>query len=204
MAFNNRLFKQCVVFKGQVFAVFLTVLSLFVFSLPAQAFEIGGTAQKGENETQGYSFFITDNFSRKSKFYWSLGVSRYDDVSVEWNKNELIFPLDSAEVSLSYRHKLSSRNPAKRSFSMEYQLGVATPLTENKFTWPELNEEKYFSEKGEVSGFLVISAHYNITSNISAIMGVKHFPKMFEFGNMSSVFLGVKVNLDFGPTYYGN
>jgi hypothetical protein len=43
-----------------------------------------------------------------------------------------------------------------------------------------------------------------VSSNVSAIMGVKHFPKMSEFGSMSSVFLGVKVNLDFGPTYYGN
>ena len=204
MAFNNKWVKQCVAFRGQVFAVFLTVLSLLVFSLPAQAFEIGGTAQKSENETKGYSLFISDNFSRKSNFYWRLGVSKYDDVSVEWNNSELIFPLDSAELSLSYRHQLSSRNPAKRRFSMEYQLGVASSLTENKFTWPELNEEKFFSEKGDVSGFLAISAHYKITSKISAIMGVKHYPKMFEFGSMSSVFLGFKVNLGSSPTYYGN
>jgi hypothetical protein len=204
MAFNNKLVKQCVAFKGQVFAVFLTVLSLLVFSLPAQAFEIGGLKQKGGDEAQGYSLFIANNFSRKSNFYWSLGVSRYDDVSIEWNESELIFPLDSAEVSLSYRHQLSSRNPANRRLTMEYQLGVASSLTENKFTWPELNEEKFFSEKGDLSGFLAISAHYNITSKISAIIGVKHHPKMFEFGSMSSVFFGFKVNLSSSKTYYGN
>jgi hypothetical protein len=43
-----------------------------------------------------------------------------------------------------------------------------------------------------------------MTTNISAIMGVKHFPKMSEFGSISSVFLGLKFNLDFSPKYYGN
>jgi hypothetical protein len=205
MSFNNRLVEQCVAIKGQVVAVFLTVLSLLVFSLPAQAFEFGGSGLKGtENDTQGYSIFIADNFSRRSPFYWSLGASQYDDVSVEWNNSDLKFPLDIAEASLSYRHQFTSRSPAMRRFSMEYQLGVAVSLTENKFTWPELNEEKYFSESGDVSGFLAISAHYKVSSNVSAIVGVKHFPNMFEFGSVSSVFLGVKFNLNFGPTNYGN
>lgn len=87
---------------------------------------------------------------------------------------------------------------------MEYQLGASASLTENKFTWAEFNEEKYFSEKGDVNGFVAISAHYKISSNVSAIMGVKHFPKMSEFGSMSSVFLGVKLSLNFGPTKYGH
>lgn len=205
MVFNNRLVGQCALIKGQVFAVFLTVLSLIVITLPTQALEIGGSAHQGtEYETQGYSIFIADNFSRKSPFYWRLGVSRYDEVLVEWNNSNLKFPINSAEVSLSYRHQFTSRNPTTRGFSMEYQLGAAASLTENKFTWAELNEEKYFSETGDINGFLAISAHYKVSSNVSAIMGVKHFPKMSEFGSMSSVFFGVKVNLDFGPTYYGN
>jgi hypothetical protein len=91
-----------------------------------------------------------------------------------------------------------------KRFSMEYRLGIAASLTDNKFTWAELNEEKYFSEIGDVNGFLAISAHYKVSSNVSAIMGVKHFPQMSEFGSMSSVFLGVKFNFDVGPTYYGN
>ena len=205
MAFNNKWVKQCVAFKGQVFAVFLTVLYLLVFSLPAQALEIGVSGHQGtEYETQGYSIFIADNFSRKSPFYWSLGVSRYDEVFVEWNNSNLKFPLNSAEASLSYRHQFTSRNVSMRRFSMEYQLGVATSLTENKFTWAELNEEKYFSESGDINGFLAISAHYQVSSNISAIMGVKHFPKMSEFGSISSVFLGFKVSLNFSSTHYGN
>jgi len=204
MSFNNKLVDQCVAIKRQVVAVFLTVLPLLVFSLPAQAFEFGGSVHKGsKNETQGYSIFITDNFSRRSPFYWRLGASQYNDVSVEWNNSELTFPLDIAQASLSYRHQFTSRNPAMRRFSMEYQLGVAASLTENKFTWAELNEEKYFSEKGDASGFLAISAHYKISSNVSATVGVKHFPKMFEFGNVSSVFLGIKFDLNFGRTNYG-
>lgn len=205
MLFNNRLVEERIVFKGQIFAVFLTVLSLIVFSLPLQAIEFGGTGHQGnETETQGYSLFISDNFTRKSPLYWSLGISRYDEVYVEWNNNNLKFPINSVEASLSYRHQLSSRSPTMKKFSMEYQLGVAASLTENKFNWVELNEEKFFSETGDVNGFLALSAHYKISSNISAIMGVKHFPKVSEFGSISSVFLGVKFNLDFSPTYYGN
>jgi hypothetical protein len=183
MVFNNRLVGKCTSIKGQVFAVFLTVLSLVVFTLPAQALEFGGSAHQGtEYETQGYSIFMANNFSRKSHFYWSLGVSRYDEVFVEWNNSNLKFPINSAEASLSYRHQFTSRSPTMSRFSMEYQLGVAASLTDNKFTWTELNEEKYFSETGDTNGFLAMS----------------------EFGSMSSVFLGVKFSLDFGPTYYGN
>jgi hypothetical protein len=123
---------------------------------------------------------------------------------VDWNNNSLKFPINSAEASLSYRHQFTARSHMMRRFTMEYQLGVAAVLTDNKFTWIELNEEKYFSETGDINGFLAISAHYQLSSNVSAVMGVKHFPKMSEFGSMSSVFLGVKFNLDFGPTYYGN
>jgi hypothetical protein len=205
MVYNKRLVEQCVVFKRQVFAAYLTVLFMFAFSLPAHALEIVVSGHKAsENDTQGYSLFIADNFSRKSPFYWSLGVSRYDDVYVEWNNSNLKFPIDSAEAALSYRHHFKSRSPIVRNFSMEYQLGVAASLTDNKFTWVELNEEKYFSETGDVNGFLALSAHYKISSNFSAIMGVKHFPKVSEFGSISSVFLGVKFNLNFSPTYYGN
>ncbi|MFT5838594.1 MAG: hypothetical protein ACI9UT_001088 [Flavobacteriales bacterium] len=204
MVFNKRLVEQCIVFKGQIFAVFLTFLSLFVFSLPTYALEIGVIGHKGsENDTQGYSLYIADNFSRKSPFYWSLGVSRYNDLYVEWNNSNLTFPINSAEVTLSYRHQFSSRSPVVRKFSMEYQLGVATSLTENKFTWAELNEEKYFSETGDINGFLAISGQYQFSSNISGVMGVKHFPTMSEFGSISSVFFGVKFNLNFSPTYYG-
>ena len=205
MLFTSRLIGQSAVHKGQVVAVFLTFLSMFVISLPTQALEIGVSGHQGtEYETQGYSLFIGDNFSRRSPFYWRLGVSRYDEVFVEWNNRNLKFPINNAEVSLSYRHQLSSRSPAARRFSLEYQIGAAASLTDNKFTWPELNEEKYFSETGDINGFVAISAHYKITSNVSAIAGVKYFPKMSEFDSISSVFLGFKYNFNFGQTGYGN
>ena len=205
MVFDNRVIAQCVAFKGQVFAVFSTLLALFVTSLPAQALEIGGSVhQVDDHGSQGYSIFITDNFSRRSKFYWGLGLSRYDELNVEWNNSDLKFPINNVEASLSYRQQFTSRNLIIRRFSIEYQLGLAASLTDNKFTWPDLNEEKYFSESGDINGFLAISAHYKVSSNISAIMGIKHFPEMSEFGSLSSVFLGFKVNLNFSPTYYGN
>jgi hypothetical protein len=205
MRLNSKLIGKSVVLKGQIVAVFLTVLSLVVFSLPTQALEVGVSGHQGtEYETQGYSLFIANNFSRRSPFYWSLGVSRYDEVFVEWNNSNLKFPINNAEASLSYRHQYNSRNPSMRRLSMEYQIGATASLTDNKFTWPELNEEKYFSETGDINGFVAISAHYKLTSNVSATMGVKHFPKMSEFGSISSVFLGLKVNLNFGQTTYGN
>lgn len=205
MVFINRWVEQCLGIMGQVVAVFLTVLSLIVVSLPVQGVEIGIAGHQGtEYETQGYSIFISDNFSRRSPFYWSLGVSRYDEVYVEWNNSNLKFPFSQAEASLSYRHQFTSRHPAMRRLGMEYQIGASASLTDNKFTWAELNEEKYFSETGDINGFVAISAHYTISSNVSAIMGIKYIPKMSEFGSMSSVFLGVKYNLNFGQTYYGN
>jgi hypothetical protein len=205
MVFNNRLVEQGIAFKGQVIAVFLTVLSLLVFSLPTYSLEIGVNGHQGtEYETQGYSIFIADNFSRKSPFYWSLGFSRYDEVYVEWNKRNLKFPINSAEASLSYRHKFVSRSATMRHLTMEYQIGAAASLTDNKFTWAELGEEKYFSETGDINGFLAISAHYKVSSNLSAVIGIKHFPKMSELGSISSGFLGFTYNFNFGQTYYGN
>jgi hypothetical protein len=202
MVFNNRLLGQRIAFRGQVVAVLLTVLSLFVLSLPAHSLELSVSGHQGsEYETQGFSISIADNFSRRSPFYWSLGFSRYDEVYVEWNERNLKFPINSAEASLSYRHQFTSRNSKMRRFIMEYQIGAAASLTDNKFTWAELGEEKYFSETGDINGFIAISAHYKVSSNVSAVMGLKHFPKMSELGSVSSGFLGIKFNFNLGQTY---
>lgn len=205
MALNNRLVGQRVVIKGQVVAVFLTVLSLLVVTLPAKSLEIDVIGyQLTESKSQGYSISLANNFSRRSPFYWGLGLSRYNDLSIEWNNSELEFPLDSVEASLSYRHKFASRSPSMRNLSMEFKVGAAASLTDNKFTWEELDEEKYFSETGDINGFLAISAQYKMSSNASAVIGVKHFPEMSEFGGISSVFLGVKFNFSSTQKYYGN
>ena len=205
MAFNNKLIGQYVAIKGQVVAVLLTVLSLIVFSLPTQALEIGVSAHQGtEYETQGYSIFIANSFSRKSSFYWGLGFNRYDEVYVEWNDSNLKFPLNSAEASLSYRHQFSSRRARNGSLSMEFQVGAVAILTDNKFTWAKLGEEKSFSETSDINGFVSISGHYKMSSKVTAIMGVKHFPDMSEFGPITSVFLGFKYSFGSGQRYYGN
>ncbi|MDU0356416.1 hypothetical protein RS130_23210 [Paraglaciecola aquimarina] len=191
--------------KRQFVAVLSTVLTLVTVSLPTHAVELGINGHQGtERETQGYEIYVTDNFSRRSPFYWRLGLSRYNDVFVEWNGSELEFPMNHAEAALSYRHPLFARSPTMRRLSFEFQAGAAVSLTENKFTWAELDEEKYFSESGDISAFVALSAHYKVSSNISASLGIKHFPDMSEFGSISSAFLGVKFNFNFGPTYYGN
>ena len=87
---------------------------------------------------------------------------------------------------------------------MEFQIGAAATLTDNKFIWPELDEEKQFSETSDINGFVAISGHYKISSKVSAIMGIKHFPEMSEFGPITSVFLGFKFNFSSSQRYYGN
>jgi hypothetical protein len=168
-----------------------------VYSLPAHSLEISASFhQTDQSETSGYSLEISDNFSRRSPFYWTLGYTKLDEVLVDWNESALSFPLDSVEFSLSYRQKIVSRSPVYRGFSFEYQLGLSSPLTENRFFWPELNEEKYFSERGDVNGFVAISTHYALSENSAVKIGIRHFPKVSEFGSISSVFLGF--NLSFG------
>lgn len=191
------------VVKRQICAAWLTVLSSLVVALPAQSVEISASFHQGDqSQSKGYSLAVTDNFARKSPFYWTLAYNKLDKVFVEWNDSSLYFPLESIETSLSYRQKPSSLSPAMRRFSIEYQAGISTALTENKFVWTELNEQKYFSERGDVNGFVAITVHYKFASNTSMHLGLKHLPSLSEFGSISSVFVGFSHK--FGPNYYGN
>ncbi|MFT6897182.1 MAG: hypothetical protein ACJA13_001588 [Paraglaciecola sp.] len=191
------------IIKRQIRAAWLTVLSSVFMTLPAQSVELAASFHQGDqSQSKGYSLAVTDNFARRSPFYWTVAYNKLDKVFIDWNDSSLSFPLESIETSLSYRHKLSSRNPAMRRVSIEYQAGVSTVLTENKFVWSELNEEKYFSEKGDVNGFVAITAHYQFASNTSVHLGLKHLPNVSEFGAISSVFLGLSYR--FGANYHGN
>jgi hypothetical protein len=191
------------VLKWQLRAACLTILFSLFIVLPAQSVEIAASFHQGDqSQSKAYSLSVTDNFARKSPFYWTLAYNKLDKVFIEWNSSSLYFPVESIETSLSYRHRLSSRNPRMKRFSIEFQGGVSTVLTDNKFVWPELNEQKSFSERGDMNGFVAITGHYKFAANTSIHLGVKHVPELSEFGDITSVFLGLSYR--FGPNYYGN
>lgn len=203
MGIITKLVNSGPVIKWQIRAAWLTVLSSLFITLPAESVEIAGSFhQTDQSQSKGYSLTVTDSVARRSPFYWTLAYNKLDKVFVDWNGSSLSFPLASIETSLSYRQKLTSRNPAIRRFIIEYQAGISTALTENKFVWNELNEQKYFSERGDMNGFVAITAHYKFASNTSVHLGLKHLPSVSEFGDISSVFLGLSYR--FGANYYGN
>jgi hypothetical protein len=203
MGIITKLVNSGPVIKWQIGAAWLTVLSLLVIVLPAQSVEIAASFHQGDqSQSKGYSLAVSDNFARKSPFYWTLAYNKLDKVFIEWNGSSLYFPLESIETSLSYRHRLSSHSPTMKRISFEFQAGISTALTENKFVWPELNEQKYFSERGDVNGFVAITGHYKFGSNTSVHLGLKHLPGLSEFGDISSAFLGLSYR--FGNNYYGN
>jgi len=203
MGIITKLVNSGPVIKWQICAAWLTVLSSLFITLSAQSVELAASFHQGDqSQSKGYSLAVTENFARRSPFYWTLAYNKLDKVFVDWNGSSLSFPLESIETSLSYRQKLSSRNPAMRRLSIEYQAGISTALTENKFVWSELNEQKYFSERGDVNAFVAVTAHYQFASNTSIHLGLKHLPSLSEFGAISSVFLGLSYR--FGANYYGN
>jgi hypothetical protein len=106
---------------------------------------------------------------------------------------------------LQYTNSCARRLPLERaSEDFNKQLEDALIKIQAKIRSHRPINNKSFSKSGDINGFLAISAHYKVSSNLSAIMGIKHFPEMSEFDSLSSVFLGFKLNLNFSPTHYGN
>jgi len=174
------------------------ILTLGCFN--AMALDTVLSLHKGdESKTVGLSITLADNFSKNSNFYWSLGYSTLNDVKVEWNNDDLFFKNDTVEALLSYRQKLTgfnNQNSFLKNITIEYQIGASVGLTENKFFWTDLNEEKYFSETADINPIIAISTHYNFSKKSAIILGLKHQPNFSEFGNISTLFLGI--NYKFG------
>jgi hypothetical protein len=199
MVFKSKSVGLGAIIKRQVFAIFVSVLSLLVVSLPTTALELGVSFHQGEeSDTKGYNLSLSDNFSRRGNIYWTLAYNKLDKVQVEWNNSALSFPVESIEAALSYRW--SFRKPPMRDIEFEFQLGAATSLTDNKFFWTQLDEEKYFSETGDVTAFVAVSTRYKVTPQASLQLGIKHYPDFYEFGSVSSVFVGF--NYNFGGQSY--
>ena len=165
-----------------------------------------------ESKTAGFSVAVADNFSKGSNFYWSVGYSSLRDISVDWyynvqvewlqdivideDKGDLYFNNNTIDATLSYRQKLRGYNNFLKKVTIEYQAGASLGLTDNKFFWTDLNEEKYFSEKGDINPLLAISTHYNFDKKTALVLGLKYQPSFSEFGDISSIFLGI--NYKFG------
>lgn len=147
--------------------------------------------QGGDSDTQGLSFSVADQFSKSSQFYWSVGYSYLDDVKVEWNNQDLFFKVDTVDAILSYRYKPKSYNQFMKQLTFEYQIGASVALTENKFVWSDLNEERYFSEKNDVNPLLGFNVRYAIDKNTSVVTGFKYQPSFSDFDDITSVYLGI-------------
>jgi hypothetical protein len=179
-------------FGGLLVVGILTITSFNSFALDTTF-----SLHKGdESKTKGFSLSLADSFTKGSNFYWSLGYNALDDVEVEWNNDTLYFGNDTVEALVSYRHQLKSYNAFFKKVSFEYQVGASVALTENKFTWEELNEDKLFSEKGDINAVIGVSAYYNFNKNTAVVIGLKHQPSFSEFDDISSAFIGI--NYKFG------
>lgn len=177
--------------KLKKIAVLLTLLASSSLSVNLYALEVGAAIHKGgESKTTGFNLSISDNFSRKHSLYWTLAYNNLNDIKVSWNERDLYFSVDSLEALVSYQHKLKTYNSFLKNITFEYQAGLSFALTENKFIWDELDQERLFSEKGDVNAVLSFATLYNINKNSVVKLGIKHQPNFSEFGGVSSIFLG--------------
>jgi len=160
-------------------------------SFSVQAIDANFSLHQGdESDTQGLSLTISDAFSKSSNFYWNIGYSYLDDVKVEWNNSELFFKVDTVDAFVSYRHKIKTYNQLFKRVTIETQAGASLALTENKFVWPELQEEKYFSETNDINLMLGINALYATSANTTVNLGIKFQPSFSEFDDITSLYIG--------------
>lgn len=138
----------------------------------------------------GVSLGLTDNFFNQQAFNWSVSYNRMQDINVSWNDNDIAFSLDTVDFMLSYRHYPRSYNKFIKSLIFEFQAGAGVALTENKFTWPDLEFEKYYSEQGDVNPVVALLLHKKFSKQAAMHIGFKHYPSYSEFDDISSLFVG--------------
>ncbi|WP_448565301.1 hypothetical protein [Thalassotalea ganghwensis] len=183
------LVKPSFVSKRQIIAAPLLLATSLT---PVLAAELGVSYLKGSDSgVNGYSFEYINSFGKKSSFYWSVGYSSMKGLPVSWNQDELTFDINQVDVKVSYRHKFRSYNQFVNKLTAEFLVGGSVMTTENKFVWPQLNEEKFFSEKGDVSAFAGIALLFEASRNTSIVFGVRLQPEVSEFDDVSSAYIGV-------------
>ncbi len=176
--------------SANVLAKLVTAIFLFMH-LNTFALEPSIQIHKADQSgAYGVSIGLSDKFFNKKEFNWAISYNRLQDINVTWNNDDINFSLDTIDLMLSYRYYPKSYNSFIKSLIFEFQAGVGVALTENKFLWPALEEEKFFSEQGDVNGAFVFLVHKNFTKDLSMQIGLKHYPDYSAFGDISSVFLG--------------
>lgn len=176
--------------KMPVLATLMSALLLLV-TLQSAALETSLQLHKADQSgAYGLSFGIGDDFFNHKEFNWAISYNRLEDINITWNDDDINFSLDTVDFMLSYRYYPKSYNTFIKSLIFEFQAGVGVALTENKFLWPALEEEKFYSEQGDVNGVLAFLVHKKLTKEVSMQLGVKHYPDYSEFGDISSLYLG--------------
>ena len=171
--------------------IIATVMLLSCSIIQVNAIETNIAMHQGsESDTQGFSIAVSDKVTKSSNFYWGVGYSNFDDVKVEWNQRDLFFKVDTIDVIASYRYQPKSYNSFMKKLTLEYQLGASFALTENKFLWPELNEEKVFSDKGDFNPFIGFATHYSFSKNSALNLGFKYQPSFSDLDDITSVYIG--------------
>jgi len=146
---------------------------------------------KGDQSgSSGFTLGFTNNITQQGSLNWGVSYNRLKDVVITWNDEDIDFSLDTVDLTLSYRYSPKSYNKLAKSLIFEFQAGVGIAVTENKFTWPDLNEEKTFSEQGDANGFISLLLHKKLSKQMSVHFGVKHYLDYSEFGGISSAFIG--------------
>jgi len=177
--------------KLKIRATLATIMASSILSFQSLALETNVAIHQGsDSNTQGFSFHVSDKVSKSSNFYWGVGYSNLDDIKVEWNNDDLFFKVDTIDAIVSYRYQPKTYNKFMRQLTVEYQAGVSFALTENKFVWPELNEERFFTEKGDVNTLVGVAVHYNTSKNSALNIGFKYQPSFSELDDITSVYLG--------------
>lgn len=195
MILNNRPLLTKI--SAKIIAVFL-----FMVHINSYAMETSIQLHKADQSgAYGVSVGIGDNFFNQQEFNWAVSYNRLEDINITWNDDDINFALDTVDLMLSYRYYPKSYNHFVKSLIVEFQVGVGVTLTENKFLWPELDEVKVFSEQGDVNGVLGFTVHKKLTKQVSMQIGVKHYPDYSEFGDVSSVFMGVTYQFGRQPAY---
>jgi len=172
-------------------SVKLIAVVLFMVHINSYAIETSVQLHKADQSgASGFSLGIGDNFFNQRAFNWAVSYNRLEDVNITWNDDDINFALDTVDFMLSYRYYPMSYNHFVKNLIVEFQAGVGVVITENKFVWPALNEEKYFSEQGDINGVFAFIVHKKFTKQVAMHIGLKHYPDYSEFGDISSVFFG--------------
>lgn len=175
---------------------FFTVL---LFTVQASSYALESTVQVhkvDQSGTYGFSVGATDSFFKQRAFNWAVTYNRVQDINIEWNNDTIDFSLDTIDFMLSYRYFPKSYNAFMKSLTFEFQAGAGVVLTENKFNWPDLNEERFFSEQGDINSVVAFLIHKKLSKETSMHIGIKHYTDYSNFNDVSSVFIGF--NYHFG------